>query len=320
MLKGLPMNWNLKTFYYFWPLAIVAPILLVLILFPSTASAKDITVKHTQTGPLSANPKDTFFVVGDFTKAGDKAQMFVLAHGQCKGQDCKWSAQRSEREIKITDRSKSKIGNILFYSVSIFIPKEMDGNTSGGKLSLFQAKMKGVDMPLWQIFTSGMGFNVKIPATKGKMFCALFNKGEWNDIVVKVDYGREKVKDYKYFEMWINGENKPGCTHHSQVVTKQVIKESKSHGWSSNTQQISTRYGIYRWNVGDYLYRKASSEIRKANKKKMKEYKQPNGLTSIMYPFKMDWGHEVPTLTLYYDEVRYGKSLGEVMIRDKAVD
>ena len=314
------MNWNLKTFYYFWPLAIVAPILLVLILFPSTASAKDITVKHTQTGPLSANPKDTFFVVGDFTKAGDKAQMFVLAHGQCKGQDCKWSAQRSEREIKITDRSKSKIGNILFYSVSIFIPKEMDGNTSGGKLSLFQAKMKGVDMPLWQIFTSGMGFNVKIPATKGKMFCALFNKGEWNDIVVKVDYGREKVKDYKYFEMWINGENKPGCTHHSQVVTKQVIKESKSHGWSSNTQQISTRYGIYRWNVGDYLYRNASSEIRKANKKKMKEYKQPNGLTSIMYPFKMDWGHEVPTLTLYYDEVRYGKSLGEVMIRDKAVD
>jgi len=314
------MNWNLKTFYYFWPLAIVAPILLVLILFPSAASAKDITVKHTQTGPLSANPKDTFFVVGDFTKAGDKAQMFVLAHGQCKGQDCKWSAQRSEREIKITDRSKSKIGNILFYSVSIFIPKEMDGNTSGGKLSLFQAKMKGVDMPLWQIFTSGMGFNVKIPATKGKMFCALFNKGEWNDIVVKVDYGREKVKDYKYFEMWINGENKPGCTHHSQVVTKQVIKESKSHGWSSNTQQISTRYGIYRWNVGDYLYRKASSEIRKANKKKMKEYKQPNGLTSIMYPFKMDWGHEVPTLTLYYDEVRYGKSLGEVMIRDKAVD
>ncbi len=314
------MNWNLKTFYYFWPLAIVAPILLVLILFPSAASAKDITVKHTQTGPLSANPKDTFFVVGDFTKAGDKAQMFVLAHGQCKGQDCKWSAQRSEREIKITDRSKSKIGNILFYSVSIFIPKEMDGNTSGGKLSLFQAKMKGVDMPLWQIFTSGMGFNVKIPATKGKMFCALFNKGEWNDIVVKVDYGREKVKDYKYFEMWINGENKPGCTHHSQVVTKQVIKESKSHGWSSNTQQISTRYGIYRWNVGDYLYRNASSEIRKANKKKMKEYKQPNGLTSIMYPFKMDWGHEVPTLTLYYDEVRYGKSLGEVMIRDKAVD
>ena len=151
------------------------------------------------------------------------------------------------------------------------------------------------------------------------MFCGLFNKGEWNDIIVKVDYGREYVKDYKYFEMWVNGEHKPECTHKAQIVTKKVIKESKSHGWSSNTQQISTRYGIYRWNVGDYLYRNASSEIRKANKEKMKGHTQPNGSTAIMYPFKMDWGHEVPTLTLYFDEVRYGKSLEEVM-QDKAVD
>ena len=71
--------------------------------------------------------------------------------------------------------------------------------------------------------------------------------------------------------------------------------------------------------MGDYLYRNASSEIRKANKEKMKGYKQPNGMTSIMYPFKLNWGHEVPTLTLYFDEVRYGESLEEVM-QDKAVD
>jgi len=313
------MNWNLKTFFHFWPLTIVVPILLVLILFPSIAGAKDITVKHTKTGPLSVKTNDSFFVVEDFTRAGDKAQKFVLAHGQCKGQDCKWSASRYERHIKITDRSKSEVGNTLFYSVSIFIPEDMDGNMSGGRLSLFQAKMKGVDMPLWQMFTNGMGFHVKVPATNGKMFCGLFNKGEWHDIIVKVDYGREYVKDYKYFEMWINGEHKPECTHKAQIVTKKVIKESKSHGWSSNTQQISTRYGIYRWNVGDYLYRNASSEIRKANKEKMKGHTQPNGLTSIMYPFKMDWGHEVPTLTMYFDEVRYGKSLEEVM-QDKAVD
>ena len=120
--------------------------------------------------------------------------------------------------------------------------------------------------------------------------------------------------------MWINGEHIPECTHKSQVVTKKVIKESKSHGWSSNTQQIKTRYGIYRWNVGDYLYRNASSEIRKANIEKMKGHKQPNGLRSIMYPFKMDWGHEVPTLTLYFDEIRVGKTLQEVTAQDQAVD
>ena len=70
------MNWNLKTYFHFWPLTIVVPILLVLTLFPSIASAKDITVKHTKTAPLSYT-KNTFFVVEDFTRAGDKAQKFV---------------------------------------------------------------------------------------------------------------------------------------------------------------------------------------------------------------------------------------------------
>ena len=311
------MNWNLVTFSHFWQLTIVIQILLAIV-FQSIADAKDITVWHSKTNFLTAKPKETFFVVEDFTRAGDKAQLFVLEHGQCSGQDCKWSAQRSERRLNIIDRSKSKIGNPIYYSMSIFIPEKFDPNQAASAMSLLQAKMKGVDMPLWQVYTNGWSLYVKVPATWGKAFCGLINKGEWHDITVKADYGREKVKDYPYFEMWINGEHIPECTHYDLIVTKKVISESKSHGWNSNTQQITMRYGIYRWAIGDYLYDKATKEYREANKTKV--FKQPNGQSSIEYPFKFDWGHKVPKVALYYDEVRWGKSLEEVGIQDKAVD
>ena len=48
------MNWDLKTFFNFWPMTIVVPILLVLILFPGIAGAKDILPnKHTKSNHLS---------------------------------------------------------------------------------------------------------------------------------------------------------------------------------------------------------------------------------------------------------------------------
>ena len=312
------MNWNLKNYFHFCPLTIVVKISLILIIFLSIAGAKDITVKHTKTNFLTAKPKDTFYVVEDFTRKGDKAQLFVLEHGQCSGQDCKWSAQRTERRLEVTDSSKSKVGNAIYYSLSIFIPEDFHPHQAAKNMGLLQSKMVGVDMPLWQVYTNGWGFHLKVPATGGKAFCGLFNKGEWHDITVKADYGREKVKDHAYFEIWINGEHKPECSHNDPIVTKEVIRESKSHGWNSNTQQITMRYGPYRWAVGDYLYDKASREYRKANKTNV--FVQPNGQASIMYPFKMDWGHEVPKVALYYDEVRWGKSLEEVGIQDKAVD
>ena len=42
----------------------------------------------------------------------------------------------------------------------------------------------------------------------------------------------------------------------------------------------------------------------------------------IMYPFKLDWEKKIPTATIYYDEVRIGKSKDEVDInlQTKPVD
>ena len=87
MIKGLAELLN----------AILIGLTLVLWLLATANSyAEDITVSKTINNHLSASPKETFFVVDDFVRSGKIGQKFVLKHGQCKGQDCKWGAHRTE--------------------------------------------------------------------------------------------------------------------------------------------------------------------------------------------------------------------------------
>ena len=308
------MNWNLKTFLHFWPMTIVVPVLLVLILFPGIAGAKDISVKHTKTNHLSAKPKDTFFVQSDFVRAGDVAQMFILEHGQCKGQDCKWGAHRTERRLKKEHYSSKKAGNEVYYAISIYFPEEFGYATTAGKQSLVQAKMTGVDMPIWMMDSDGAGYYIKLPHNgRGKCMLGIIEKGRWHDFVIKADYGREKIKGHKYFEVWQNGEPQE-CATYTPIVRDKTMKESRSHGWNSNKQQITMRYGIYKWEVGEYLKFTGKKKV------KYKTFNQPNGYTNIQYPFKYDWGKELETSVMYYDEVRVGNTLEEVTNQNKAVD
>ena len=289
--------------------------LLVLILFSGFAGAEDILPKkHTKSNLLSVT-KDSFYIVSDVVRAGKTGQMFVLKHGQCKGQDCKWGAHRSERRLMINHYSSKKIGKEVYYAVSIYIPEEFGYQSTAGKMSLLQAKMTGVDMPLWMIYTDGAGYYLKLPFVgRSKCMLGIIEKGRWHDFVVKADYGREKVKEHEYFKIWQNGKEQK-CTTYIPIITSRTMKESRSHGWSSNNQEINMRYGIYKWEIGKFL------KFTGTNKTiKYKTFDQPSGYTNIKYPFKYNWGKELMTTVMYYDEVRIGKTLQEVRIQDKAVD
>ncbi len=276
--------------------------------------AEDIPVNKTETGPLSASPKKTFFVVDDFVRSGKQGQKFVLKHGQCNGQDCKWGAHRSERRLKVKHSSSEKVGNEVFYGLSIYIPEDFGYEFTTGKMSLIQAKMTGVDMPIWMLDTDGGAYYLKLPHSGlAKCMMGLIEKGRWHDFVVKADYGREKVKGYKYFEIWQNAERR-NCDASSPIITKKVMTESKSHGWNSNKQDITMRYGIYKWEIGEFL------QFTGSKKPKIKTFLQPSGYKNIKYPFKYDWGKELATTVMYYDELRVGKTFAEATFHDKAVD
>ena len=278
-------------------------------LFASNSSySEPVTVKNTKWHHMDI--KKHFEIITDNVRSGKSAQKFEIRHGECKKQDCKWGAHRTERHLKKLHYSSKKYKDPVYYSISLYIPNEFGYDFVASKMSMFQAKMKGVDMPLWMVSSQGSGFQVRLGHYK-RCDVQAFKKETWNDFIIKTNYSRERVKGEKYFELWWNGKQINECTHYIPFVTNKHIKESKSHGWSSNKQQINMRYGIYKFRVGDYL-----SQINKNKPKNMKTMTQPSGQKNIIKPFKYKWENKIPTTIMLFDEVRFGASYEEVDINN----
>tara|TARA_E500000081_G_scaffold17265_1_gene20961 strand:+ start:70 stop:954 length:885 start_codon:yes stop_codon:yes gene_type:complete len=269
--------------------------------------AGPVTVKKTKWHHMDI--KKHFEIITDNVRAGKSAQKFEIRHGECKKQDCKWGAQRTERHLKKLHYSSKKFKNPVYYSLSLYIPDEFGYDYVASKMSMFQSKMMGVDMPLWIVSTQGSGFQLRLGHYK-RCEVSKFVKGTWNDFIIKANYSRERIKGEKYFELWWNGKQIDECTHYIPFVNSKHIKESKSHGWSSNKQQINMRYGIYKFRLGDYL-----THINKNKPKNMKTMTQPSGQKNIIKPFKYNWEVKIPTTIMLFDEIRFGKSFSEVDIK-----
>ena len=270
--------------------------------------AGPVTVKKTKWHHMDI--KKHFEIITDNVRAGKSAQKFEIRHGECKKQDCKWGAQRTERHLKKLHYSSKKFKNPVYYSLSLYIPDEFGYDYVASKMSMFQSKMMGVDMPLWIVSTQGSGFQLRLGHYK-RCEVSKFVKGTWNDFIIKANYSRERIKGEKYFELWWNGKQIDECTHYIPFVNSKHIKESKSHGWSSNKQQINMRYGIYKFRLGDYL-----THINKNKPKNMKTMTQPSGQKNIIKPFKYKWENKIPTTLMLFDEKRFGKSYSDVDIKN----
>ena len=297
-------------------------ILLLGLFLSINALSEDITIKKTQNHHLTAKPiKNHFMVENQIVRSGKQSQKFILPHGVCNGQDCKWSAQRTERKVKGLYKTSKKFGSPIFYAWSIYFPKELKMGWAGSKTLIGQVKMKGVGMPVWEMHTRGAGFHfvLKQSTVSSKLYCGNFEKGKWIDVIVKADYAKEKKskKGYKTFETWINGEYIKSCSHSYPLVSKKTFKESNSKGWTTSGK-VDFRYGIYRPNVGKWLM-----SNNKNIPKKKKYFVDPDGGESVIqHPFKLDWEVKIPTSTIYYDEIRVGKTKDEVDInlQSKPVD
>ena len=76
-------------------------ILIIIILIPNISFSSDINVKKTKNHHLTAKPTKNHFMIEDIiVRAGQRSQKFILPHGSCYKQDCKWSAQRTERKVQ----------------------------------------------------------------------------------------------------------------------------------------------------------------------------------------------------------------------------
>ena len=202
----------------------ILKILALALILCNSSYAGPVTIKKTVWHHMGV--KDHFEIVTDNVRAGETAQKFEIRHGECKKQDCKWGAHRSERKLKKLHYPKKKLSDPVFYALSIFTPKDFGYDTVARKMSLFQAKMKGVDMPIWMVSTDGSGFELSLGHYKRCYEGGTLKKETWNDFVIKVIYSKEKVKGTKYVELWLNGKQLNDCTYYLPIINDKQIKES----------------------------------------------------------------------------------------------
>ena len=126
--------------------------LISILVFSNLSLAKDITIKKTKNHHLTPKPNKNYFMVDtEIVRAGKQSQKFFLPHGVCNGQDCKRSAQRTERIVKWLHKPSKKYGKPLYYAWSIYFPKEFTSDWAGNQTLLGQVKMKHVGLPVWSI-------------------------------------------------------------------------------------------------------------------------------------------------------------------------
>lgn len=241
-------------------------------------------------------------------RAGETSERFELRHGDCGPDDCNRDRQRIEI---VQDDFSPSVGEKHWYGWSIYLPEDFQTIDRTTLVVLGQAKISRWRSPLWD-FSAEKGLLKFKHSPKGSydpIDCKAAKikdlRGKWTDIVVFADYGLEK-SGMPMLQTWINGDLI--CKSYEPLVTKKMLEVT-------NRNSVHFNYGVY----ASYLSRWLND-----NKTKNVEVKtwtdvdeDGGGSTDSITnrPFDFDWGIELPTLVVYYDEVRLGSNRSEVDIR-----
>lgn len=266
-----------------------------------SAQGKPILNK-TKIESLSHKSKYGFAKVSSPTRRGAKAQRFEIRHGDCGRtsgyDDCSNDRGRIERKEK-PKNAMAKPDGYVWYGYSILIPSDF---VSLGRANtiLSQAKTENHLVPLWAMTFNDNPYLLYGDGKTCKLGSMSSWKGRWIDVTVFAHYARSGQP--VYFQLYKDG--KLLCQRKTPIMPRNINKSN---------QKIGLKYGIYSSFVSRYLQKHATKAV------KPKAYKQDHeagrSKSPTGRPFDYDWGVQLPTHVVYYDEMRYGKSRAEVDVR-----
>ncbi|MCI2398411.1 heparin lyase I family protein [Aliiroseovarius subalbicans] len=258
---------------------------------------------------LRANTKYGYGLVRGNARAGRKSQRFELRHGDCGGNkywdDCSNDRLRIERKEDPKNRIQ-RIGDQVWYGWSFFLDPSFRDIGPGNTL-LGQMKMKGWRLPLWQFNMrdgkAHMWFGEDGGCTVGRVAAM---RGTWQDVVIFADYGLKPTGPS--FAMYING--KQVCSRRKPLITAHMVNTSD--------KELYLKYGVYSSYVSRWLERNKTRAV--AARAFDDTYATTTGgrktsASASSTPFAYDWGVELPTQIVFYDEMRYGPARELVDIR-----
>lgn len=266
---------------------------------------------------ISAKEDYSYQPESTYIRSGSISQRFEIHHGDC-GQDPGWSdclndRQRVERGYD-TNLWKDQI---VWYGFSVYLPQNFEAISPSNTI-LGQVKLVSYRQPLWNFYVSKDIFFFEANASFSK--CDLIPTkdmlGKWTDIALGVDYSTDKgflmggyEKNY-FYELWVNG-NKVNCNLAGKpVLTKKMINETQR-----DRVDFHFDWGIYHSYVSKWLDKNKTKAL---NLEGFTDKHEDSGIvvsSKTNSPFEFDWGVEIPTQTVYYDEIRIGPTRQSVDVR-----
>ena len=278
--------------------------------------SQSLNKNNTTVKQSSVNNKDAYGLSKEIFRLGKYSQKFTLSHEMgCSKSDCGDSRQGtnvgdSQRYERTTQKRSPFIGK-HWVAFSFYIPGEWS-NIDPVQTILTQYKQHGIENPLWKFainkgkFELGLGPHTRFSNLLQTYKCELLDVKElsnkWTDIMMYVDYSMKDNSDdnYEFMTVWVNGKEK--CSWTDPVNQKgsdktdfQWREAGEYAGW------WTINYGLYRWPVSDYLRRNGTNYNY--------EFVRSSGNA-----FKFDWGVELPTQTIYFDEFRIGNTKESVQL------
>jgi hypothetical protein len=267
-----------------------------------SADTTEIT-RRTKIESLSFKAPYRYATVRGFARRGERSQRFEIRHGDC-GQSSGYSDCENDRgRVEQVERPKASFSNRgtgTWYGYSIHVPSDFV-SLDPGSTSLSQVKITGHSFPLWKITLTNRPFVLFGDGSTCRIGSLSSWVGRWNDVTVYSHTGTSS--DGPFFLLYKDG--RLICSKDTSILPREAYGQRVEPYF---------KYGIYSSFVSRYLRPRATREV--AFEESSSTY--TNGRTSrntVAFPFRYDWGVELPTHVIFYDELMAGSRREDVDVR-----
>lgn len=288
-------------------ISFICAIAISILVAPDLAATKERPIrnsvlKNVRIEDLSHRQRYRHSMVANPVRRGAKAERYEIRHGDC-GRSSGWDDCSTDRgRVEMKERPKnaiSKPGKGVWYGYSVFIPKDF---VSLGKANtvLGQVKAEGWSMPMWHITYNDSPYLHFVDGQICRIGSMASWRGRWNDVTIFAHYGHQGQN--VYFQMFRDG--KLVCQRKTPFMPSE---------FRTRRPKLGLKYGLYNSFVSRYLADKG--RIPAAVQTYTQSYEGSKSQSPSPTPFKYNWGVELPTHVVYYDEFRVGARREDVDVR-----
>ena len=275
----------------------------------------DVQIDITSGKKKETSPTKPYNLAKDYDLVrldSEYSQRFEIRHGECgyglSWHDCPNDRQRVERRVK---KGKAWQGKIVWFGFSFRLDERFP-SIRPSSTSFAQIKT-GYRQPVVAFYVEDQALVIRTVDNKACRIITLEDaRGEWTDLVFGVDLsydrlpGNGRMESGQFMEVHVNG-HQSSCNFQKPIYPKKV-KSKDSRGFSFD-------WGIYNSYVSRWLYENRTRDVDVSG---WGDYHADSGKTVKSYtnePFAYDWGVELPTQIIHYDELRAGSTRDFVDIR-----